>query len=460
MASAIAVGAQCHPQMNKDQQAFAKQATGKTKLYEKARWRHWKRLVKTMQDDPYLGPLTEIDENTDPNDDSPREMFFTELRGAKTEDKKVILNQAMQNVVALWKKSNGEEYEPGTWVTTTNSLFGFFNEYGIEFKVADFEYRGGWTTTMLAKINDVARGDVTRTYGAKGTKGVLDPNFHQKIYDAPQLNCFANAEFFHHILLYKLGVSYLLRGSSEHRNLTFSMFETGVLTASEIPVDDYEECKGYIGRKWLRLKYLFFRKNQKLTRSMPWFEVEANNNRIFADDSDKYCTVRIFEAHSALCHPDQIFVYCHIATPRQKAAYKVKYGRDILFDLKKPIGTNTLGTYLKVLGGIAGFDNWTTVHNHLLRVRGITDLVNDKSVPNQLALSVAQHRSNGSQKPYARSSLSTQIAASLALRAHPAVTHLEIDEVVQEAVSRKPAPWGWGSISTCNITKGVSCIIS
>ena len=89
----------------------------------------------------------------------------------------------------------------------------------------------------------------------------------------------------------------------------------------------------------------------------------------------------------------------------------------------------------------------------------ITDLVNDKNVPNQLALNVAQHRSNGSQNLYARSSLSTQIAASVALGAHQAVTNVEIDEVVQERASRTPAPWGWGSILSCNITKGISCII-
>jgi hypothetical protein len=50
-----------------------------------------------------------------------------------------------------------------------------------------------------------------------------------------------------------------------------------------------------------------------------------------------------------------MFVYCKFAHPCQKAAYKLKYGRrDILFDPNKPVDKNSLGVYLKVLGGIAG----------------------------------------------------------------------------------------------------------
>jgi hypothetical protein len=138
---------------------------------------------------------------------------------------------------------------------------------------------------------------------------------------------------------------------------------------------------------------------------MPWFEIEAMNNRIFADPTDKYCIVDLFERYRNICHPDQIEVYCQFAKPCKLAEYKRKYGREILFDPNKPVGKNTLGVYMKVIGGIAGFDCWMTVHNHLLRIRGITDLVNDKNVPNQVALNIAQHRSFASQKPYARRSV-------------------------------------------------------
>eukprot|EP00978_Attheya_sp_CCMP212_P040616 scaffold223818_cov20-Attheya_sp.AAC.1 len=235
------------------------------------------------------------------------------------------------------------------------------------------------------------------------------------------------------------------------------MFEKGTLTADEIPVDDYDECKDYVGRKWLKLNYSTIRKTQRITRRMPWFEVEANNNRIFADETDKYCIVKLFDSYREICHPDQNELYCQIATPRQKAQYKVQYGRDIHYTPFKPVGVHTLGSYMKVLGGIAGFDSWTRVHNHLLRMRGITELVNDKNVPNQVALNVAQHRCFNSQKPYSRGSVATQIQTSIALGKHP---RQEI-EVVQEVEEKKSRPWGWGPISTCNITKGMkSCIIS
>eukprot|EP00978_Attheya_sp_CCMP212_P023526 scaffold72318_cov28-Attheya_sp.AAC.1 len=62
----------------------------------------------------------EIDPSTDPNDNIPREMFFKALRGDKTEDKKVILNQCMCVIVAMWMKKDGEEYEPNSWVTMTS----------------------------------------------------------------------------------------------------------------------------------------------------------------------------------------------------------------------------------------------------------------------------------------------------------------------------------------------------
>jgi hypothetical protein len=309
----------------------------------------------------------------------------------------------------------------------------------------------------MQKVNDFAKNDGTRTYGSKHTKGHLDLNFHQKIYASEQLDCYKNKDFFQLMLLYKLGYNYLLRGSSEHRNLTFSMFEKGTLRADEIPEDDYDECMDYVGRTWLKLNYSTVRKTQKITRRMPWFEVEANNNRIFADKTDKYCVVKLFDSYREICHPDQNELYCQIATPRQKAQYKEQYGRDIHYSPFKPVGVNTLGSYMKILGGIAGFDSWTTVHNHLLRMRGITELANDKNVPNQVALNVAQHRCFNSQKPYARGSVATQIQTSIALGKHP---RQEI-EAVQEVEEKESRPWGWGPISTCNIMKGMkSCIIS
>eukprot|EP00978_Attheya_sp_CCMP212_P019767 scaffold55691_cov48-Attheya_sp.AAC.2 len=330
----------------------------------------------------------------------------------------------------------------------------FFCDYGIEFKVDDFDYVGGWNTTLMQKLNEFAKNAGTRTYGSKPTKGRLYLNFHQKIYDSPQLNCFKNKDYFTHILLYKLSFNDLIRGSSEHRNLTFTMFEKRTLMAHEIPVDDYEECKHYVGRKWLKLNYTTIRKTQRITRRMPWFETEANNNRIFADPNDKYCMVKLFNLYREMYHPDQNDFYCHLATTRQNAEYKVNYGRDIHFSPSKPIGVHSLGVYMKVLGGIAGFDCWLTVHNHLLCIRGITELVNDKNVPNQVALNVAQHRCFNSQKPYARGSVATQIQTSVALGKHPR------QEIIEEVEVEACRPWGWGPDSISNITKGLKlCVI-
>eukprot|EP00978_Attheya_sp_CCMP212_P025951 scaffold84473_cov51-Attheya_sp.AAC.1 len=100
----------------------------------------------------------------------------------------------------------------------------------------------------MQKLNDFAKKDGTRTYGSKPTKGYLDPNFlHQKIYDSPQLNCYENPLYFPNMLLYR----------------------NGWLTADEIPVEDYDECKDYVGRKWLKLNYTTLRKTQRITRRMP-----------------------------------------------------------------------------------------------------------------------------------------------------------------------------------------------
>eukprot|EP00978_Attheya_sp_CCMP212_P047609 scaffold422425_cov55-Attheya_sp.AAC.2 len=450
IAFAITNGSARHPEIDKEMDEYSKTATNKVIKYTNTRWNLWKRMKNTLEFDPNLGHLMEIDPNTDPNDKIPREMFFTVLKGEKTEDKKIILNQAMRLIVLLWKKKDDDEYEPNSWVTMTSGLFGFFCEYGIEFDVKEFNYMGGWNTVLMQKLNDFAKKDGTRTYGSKPTKGHLDPNFHKKIYDSPQLDCFKNSDYFTHMLLFKLGESYLLRGCSEHRNLTFPMFENGTLMADEIPVEDYDECKDYVGRKWLKLNYTTLRKTQRITRRMPWFEKEAMNNRIFANPSDKYCVVKLFDAYRELCHPDQVAVYCRIATMRQKAEYNVKYGRDILYTPNKPVGVHSLGVYMKVLGGIAGFDCWLTVHNHLLRERGITELVNNKNVPNQVALNVAQHRSFGSQKPYARGSVSTQIQTSIALGKHPR------QEIIEEVQEKKSRPWGLGRI----FSWFKSCVIS
>jgi hypothetical protein len=64
---------------------------------------------------------------------------------------------------------------------------------------------------------------------------------------------------------------------------------------------------------------------------VPWFEKEAMNNQIFADPTDKYCMVKLFDSYKEICHPDQVAIYCQFATICQKAEYKVKYGRDILY---------------------------------------------------------------------------------------------------------------------------------
>jgi hypothetical protein len=65
------------------------------------RWNLWKRMKNTVEFDPNMGHLMEIDPNSDPNNKIPREMFFTVLKGEKTEAKKIILNQAMTLIVAL-----------------------------------------------------------------------------------------------------------------------------------------------------------------------------------------------------------------------------------------------------------------------------------------------------------------------------------------------------------------------
>eukprot|EP00978_Attheya_sp_CCMP212_P024759 scaffold78376_cov71-Attheya_sp.AAC.1 len=68
-------------------------------------------------------------------------------------------------------------------------------------------------------------------------------------------------------------------------------------------------------------------------------------------------------AGKALCHPD----------PRNACSlYQVGY---IIFNPAslpgslEATGKNVIA-YFKIVGAIAGFDNWETVHNHLLRERG------------------------------------------------------------------------------------------
>eukprot|EP00978_Attheya_sp_CCMP212_P044736 scaffold320623_cov59-Attheya_sp.AAC.1 len=96
----------------------------------------------------------------------------------------------------------------------------------------------------------------------------------------------------------------------------------------------------------------------------------------------------------------------------------------------KPVGKNTLHVYMKVLGGIA------------------------------IALNVAQDRSFGSQKPYARGSVATHIQTSIALGKHPR-QEIELVEEVEEKKSQPCMVLGPHFYSTCNITKGMkkSCII-
>eukprot|EP00978_Attheya_sp_CCMP212_P042313 scaffold255552_cov35-Attheya_sp.AAC.2 len=134
IAFAITNGSARHPDVDTKMEAYSRNATNKVKTYTKARWNLWRRMKNTLEFDPYLGHLMEIDPNTDPNDDSPREKFFTALKGEKTQDKKIILNQSMILIVLLWKKQDGDEYEPNSWVTMTSGLF-FFCEYGIDYKV-------------------------------------------------------------------------------------------------------------------------------------------------------------------------------------------------------------------------------------------------------------------------------------------------------------------------------------
>eukprot|EP00978_Attheya_sp_CCMP212_P044737 scaffold320623_cov59-Attheya_sp.AAC.2 len=72
------------------------------------------------------------------------------------------------------------------------------------------------------------------------------PEDKKKIYDSPQLDCYANPHYFPLMLLYKIGgYNYLLCGSSEHRHLTSDMFEKGMLMTDKIPLDDHHECKEY-----------------------------------------------------------------------------------------------------------------------------------------------------------------------------------------------------------------------
>eukprot|EP00978_Attheya_sp_CCMP212_P025952 scaffold84473_cov51-Attheya_sp.AAC.2 len=76
------------------------------------------------------------------------------------------------------------------------------------------------------------------------------------------------------------------------------------------------------------------------------------NNRIFADPTDKYCVVKLFDAYREICHPDQV-----------------------------------------------------------------------------------EHRSFGSQKPYARGSVATQIQTSITLGKHPR------EEIIEEVEEKKLRSW-------------------
>jgi hypothetical protein len=128
----------------------------------------------------------------------------------------------------------------------------------------------------------------------------------------------------------------------------------------------------------------------------------------------------------------------------------------------EPIET-TLGTYMKGLGGIAGFDSCTSVCTIIYFVCMVSlTLSMTKMFPTKLhwilrSTGVMDLRSTMPEAAYPH----WFQPLAVALGAHPAVTHLEIDEVVlQETISCTPVPWGWSSISTCNITKWVFCVIS
>jgi hypothetical protein len=116
--------------------------------------------------------------------------------------------------------------------------------------------------------------------------------------------------------------------------------------------------------------------------------------------------VKLFDSYKEICHPDQVAVYCQFATIRQKAEYKVKYGRDILYmPNKSQLVCNHLVFKWKFLvrSPVWQLDGCTQSSSSW--AWHITELVNNKNVPNQVALNVAQHRSFGSQKPYARGSV-------------------------------------------------------
>eukprot|EP00978_Attheya_sp_CCMP212_P024726 scaffold78213_cov28-Attheya_sp.AAC.2 len=151
MALTITNGSARHTEIDDKMEQYSKNATNKNTIeFDPKTWVTSWRLTPT----PTRTTIARVS-------------FSSVLKGDKTDDKKIILNKAIKLIVLLWVKKDGNQYEPNSWVTMTSVLFFFVSEYGIEFKVEDFSYHGGWNTTIMHKVNDFAKNDGTRTYGSK-----------------------------------------------------------------------------------------------------------------------------------------------------------------------------------------------------------------------------------------------------------------------------------------------------
>jgi hypothetical protein len=243
----------------------------------------------------------------------PEKVFYTMLRGERTEQKRIILGKYLLLCALKWrnltKKDYGKPLQPSTWDTFLKTLFAKFNEEGINYKhTKHFNKDGEFRAVLIKQWHEAMSHDPTFATGV-GTSTIdyaADHKIREK-YAKKEFDPFSKGAcpiaFHDHLcyMVFALGRYWLLRGRSELAQLTWDKAKI---------VEMYDNC---VDSGYIELALDWHKGNQLNLKNMNAKKLTDISPCIYLNDNDPLCPHRLlpFIVRYVHQHKSAYFAKCY-----------------------------------------------------------------------------------------------------------------------------------------------------
>ena len=247
--------------------------------------------------------------------------FILCTRGPKNKSKFEIVNRAMICFVHHHKMNKAAhgmtgtqafafEYQSTSWETMIKSLFSFFSEFGVLYKhPTDFQNgRGTYTAVLDRKFTKISR--EREDFGALPNRSAIDMASYPKIVSAikaGELKPHTSYDDLIMLVNFLVGVSFMLRGRTEHALLNWSNFRFSKVVSGK-----------YLGRTKLELVGLQDKSMHVSVKNPVRRDNTGCLDAVECIENKLSCVVYWVQYYRNLCPPEQVRFYCYKAHNRLK----------------------------------------------------------------------------------------------------------------------------------------------